>query len=211
MPALNPMVNKPSVIASHTSASDPIVKQLLAFRHLSNGWHYGDGRAPLLTTIIRSLGVNNAARMLGAEVVEAFPLVNGDVLISAYRGHSTVDMRVKGDGTYDLLHEQNDEVVCEREEMPLSEMVAYLQGLKWQAPKSSGSSIPASTATNSAASKAKRSKNLVMVRLSSTSIAPSKRATQFVTISRRTTRQTSPEAHPFSYGSPSRRYQLGTA
>ena len=120
--------------------SDDATRVVLSFRLLPDGWHYGRGSAPKPETEIWALKLIALFSEHGAEAIEAFPDVDGGILVSAYHGGATVDALMLANKTVEW-----DADDCEFEKLALSDAIKKIRGLNWQA-KSSGYCIHATTA-----------------------------------------------------------------
>jgi len=105
--------------------------QIRSFAQLPNGWHYGEGRGATDKAVATAVGANSLLLMHGAHDVEAFPDVEGGILLSGYHGDHTLEILCDPSGRMDMLHEANDEVVKDRGRVSLEEVDAYIRGLEW--------------------------------------------------------------------------------
>ena len=110
--------------------------QIRSFARLPNGWHYGEGRGATEKAIATALDVNSLLLEYNAHDIEAFPGVDGGILLSGYRDDDTLEVRCDPSGRMDMLHEVNDEIINEQCGVSLEEIGAYLEGLEWT-PKNS--------------------------------------------------------------------------
>ena len=120
--------------------SDDAARVVLSFRLLPDGWHYGRGSAPKPETEVWALELIALFSEQGADAIEAFPDVDGGILVSAYHGGATVDALMLANKTVEW-----DADDCEFEKLALSDAIKKIRGLNWQT-KSSGYCIHATTA-----------------------------------------------------------------
>lgn len=76
------------------STNDPVITKLLSFQQLPDGWHYGRGVAPSLNTVMAALSAIDLLRQQGADTIEVFPDVDGEILVSAYSGDICIDANI---------------------------------------------------------------------------------------------------------------------
>lgn len=121
-------------IFSCEATPSAIGQRIRSFGRLPAGWHYGDGRAA--TNAALSLALTVAELLPDGNDVEAFPGVDGGILLSAFHGNETLEVRCEPDGGLDFWHEVDDEVVEEQEDVGLATVADYLGGLTWEPKKS---------------------------------------------------------------------------
>ena len=118
-----------------------IRKRILSFTQLPEGWHYGEGRSADECAIELALKVSSLFAHYGADEIEAFPDIEGGVLISGYRDRHVVEVFCDANDRLNLLHEMNDNILCEMENVSLEEVREFIQCLNWNRRKSSDFSI----------------------------------------------------------------------
>lgn len=114
-----------------------ISQRIHSFGRLPVGWHYGEGHPATDTAVSVALAVTEL--LPSRDDVEAFPGVDGGILLSAYYRKETLEVRCDPDGGVDFWHEINDEVVEEREDVLLAEIVDYVGDLAWDQKKRNSS------------------------------------------------------------------------
>ena len=110
-----------------------IAQKIRSFTKLPDGWHYGTGTSATAASVDAALTVNAALVDYGARNIEAFPGIDGDVLVAGYNHDDTLEIQCRPDGRMDLVHEIGDEPDQERgfNDISMSEVEAYLGDLKW--------------------------------------------------------------------------------
>jgi hypothetical protein len=94
------------------AASADTATKILSFGQLPVGWHYGEG-GPINRNII-----NTAIALFWQFFwprftdTDAFPGVDGEIMVTAYEGNHYVEVIVEADGTMSLTHEFEDEEMC---------------------------------------------------------------------------------------------------
>ena len=103
------------------------VKKIKSFEHLSPGWNYGRG-GPISPSVI-----SDATAFLwkfalsGLNDTDAFPGINGEVMVTAYEGEHYVEAIVEADGSISLTYEVNDVENFSKERMDSEEATRKLQ------------------------------------------------------------------------------------
>lgn len=116
-------------------ALSAITQRILSFGSLEAGWHFGEGRPATDRAVSAALAVLS---VLHCYEVEAFPGVDGGILVAAYHDTEVLEARCEPDGRIGFWHEVSDEAIEERENVRLQEIDNYVGGLAW-VPKKSNS------------------------------------------------------------------------
>lgn len=118
-----------SIVAeSDTSLS----AKIRSFAQLPNGWHYGEGCAATDQAVDSALDVNAQFLMHVPDAIEAFPAVDGGVMVCGYWGGHALEIVCGPNGRLDMVHERNDELAAERSDVSLEEVTAYMGEMGWQ-------------------------------------------------------------------------------
>ena len=116
-------------------------KKLAGFKNLSKGWNYGCGR-PIRDNVYRDAEILlRYINELGISKTDAFPGIDGDVCITAYRLVHYLEVTIEIDSTISVSHEINDNEVLSKEGLSLLEARRVLQGVAEEIWGSSDSSI----------------------------------------------------------------------
>ncbi|HEX3864614.1 MAG TPA: hypothetical protein VHY35_23255 [Stellaceae bacterium] len=105
------MVSKNFIAAQHT------VGKIRSFSDLVQGWHYGTGSAPSSEVIEESLRIHSAIISLGFGETDAFPGIDGEVLIAAYFDLHYIDVLIEENGLITLTYEFDDAVVSSESDL----------------------------------------------------------------------------------------------
>lgn len=187
-----------------------ISQRIHSFGHLAAGWYYGDGHPATDAAVSAALAVTEL--LPNRNDVEAFPGVDGGILLSAYHLSETLEVRCEPDGRLDFWHEVNDEVVEEQEDVRLAKIVDYVGGLAWEQKKSNLSasctlSITAHAGVDSPANPSGNPLRTVLSR-SSMSGAPTLRAVESVLTSAGFIRTSPAIQRSFGGSIPMTRFQM---
>ena len=114
-----------------------IGRRIHSFGHLPTGWHYGEGYPA--TDAAVSVALAFAELLPNRNDIEAFPGVDGGILVCAYHRNETLEVRCEPDGRVGFWHEVNDVVVEEQQDVWLAKIVGYLGDLAWEQKKNNSS------------------------------------------------------------------------
>ena len=146
------------VIYPVVETNNVVSNRIHSFGRLPEGWHYGEGRNATKIAIALALCIDELFIKHNAEAVEAFPDIDGGILVSGYRGNETIEVFC-GPGEYvDILHEKDDNVVYDRKEIFVDDIDTYLRGVAWKPKKSYDCFIPDITVDMKGASRVWRSR-----------------------------------------------------
>ncbi|MCB8880088.1 hypothetical protein ACELLULO517_07565 [Acidisoma cellulosilytica] len=81
------------------------------FLRLEKGWHYGSGVPVSRALVGRAKLLINLFHALGFPNVDAFPGVDGELMISAFEEGHCIEVTLELDGTFRLLHEDKGQEV----------------------------------------------------------------------------------------------------
>lgn len=106
--------------------SHPTVTKMESFQYLPVGWHYGEGRPCAPEVLRQALLLHNTIIALGFSETDAFPGIDGGILLTVYEGVEYFAFRLEIDGTIIYSRETQDVEVDERENLTLSQAQAIL-------------------------------------------------------------------------------------
>lgn len=145
-------------IFSRVAESDRTIRAILSYLELQPGWHYGEGDSAKAGAVLHALLVVSLLRRAGVETFETFPLVDGGVMVSAYRGGEFVDVTCHATGSFAVLHEKDDIEIFDRADLTFRQVASYVEGLQWQSRNFFASYIQCTSAPNSDASRVSHSR-----------------------------------------------------
>lgn len=102
-----------------------------SFSELKNGWHYGSGQGATEIATNSALAVDRLLQKYYAHNIEAFPDVDGGILVSGYFGNETLEAFCDPNGRIDLHHEDNDISINDIEDISLIGVEEYLESKSW--------------------------------------------------------------------------------
>ena len=108
-----------------------IKEEIDSFTALLDGWHFGEGVGANEVAVRVAHDVHDLMIENGAEEIEAFPAIDGGVLISGYFDNESLDVSCRPNGAMEIDHEVNDNLKYEREGLYLNDVKKYLEELNW--------------------------------------------------------------------------------
>ena len=90
-------------------ASTKTREKLKQFRMLPDGWHYGEGTATPDEIYDLTLEMYSLIAQLGFTTTDAFPCIDGGVLLTVYRRNHYIECLIGADKLIDLVHEIDEE------------------------------------------------------------------------------------------------------
>src|SRR6266568_6227153 len=84
------------------------------FLRLTDGWHYGRGDAPAPDIVSESLRIHSMMVAAGFRDTDAFPGIDGEVLLTAYQDSHYIEIMVEIDARVTFTHELNDVVASRK-------------------------------------------------------------------------------------------------
>ncbi len=103
-----------------------------SFRDLPNGWQYGEGRGATEAAHETALKIDALLLSTAARVIEAFPYLDGGVLVCGRYANEDVEVSCEPDGrTLNLCHAIDDEPHCEEDDCDIAFITDYIERLPW--------------------------------------------------------------------------------
>jgi hypothetical protein len=102
-------------------------KKINSFRTLPVGWHYGSGIAPLDKVLDLAIQLNQWAGFMGFEATDAFPDIDGEVLLTVYDGDIYLEFFIEADGSINYIREEGDKEVDSKEKISLHQAINYIE------------------------------------------------------------------------------------
>lgn len=105
--------------------------KIRGFVMLPDGWHYGEGRAPSKMVIYQALLLCTEARSIGFDESNAFPGIEGEIMITFYLGTTYLELSLENNGTITFVHEEDTKEIKYEEGLSFDEVVSRLEDFKW--------------------------------------------------------------------------------
>jgi hypothetical protein len=109
------------LLTPQDAAIGPVESKLRQFRSLQAGWHYGEGKAIDPASLERALDLYQAAIRLAPYEMDAFPGLNGEVVLTVYREDRCLEFTLEPNGTVTFSYEQGDQEVSYVEGLSLEQ------------------------------------------------------------------------------------------
>jgi hypothetical protein len=109
-------------------------RYIKSFAKLSEGWHFGEGKAPSDTDIRIMSGLLLKARLLGFVVFEAFPGVDGEIQLAIYDGDNfySITIEPNAESKFTVSYEKEQTEVFFQEHATFYDVVARLEEFSFQ-------------------------------------------------------------------------------
>lgn len=115
-------------------------RKLKAFEDFEQGWHYGQGVPFSPETLGRAFRIADLAQFFDVEHTDAFPGVDGEIMVTLYKGNLCFEVTAEPDGSFIFL-EERDGVQLNEQRISLTQLVREISRLGGRFWKSSGSFI----------------------------------------------------------------------
>lgn len=105
------------------------LKKIQSFAQFQQGWSFGEGVAFAKTTLEKATQLTKTAHMLGFHETDAFPGLNGEVMVTVYQGSDYWEFTLEPTETITFVYERDDETVTYEEGLPFEFAVSLLTNL----------------------------------------------------------------------------------
>jgi hypothetical protein len=102
-------------------------QKINSFKDLPIGWHYGSGIPPSDKILALANQLNRYAGLMNFEATDAFPGIDGEVMLTVYDGDIYLEFSIELNGLINYVREQSDEEVDSREQISLHEAINYIE------------------------------------------------------------------------------------
>ena len=109
-----------------------VAQKIHSFSELPEGWHFGEGVGATRAAVDSALIINTLLADHRARNIEAFPCVDGGVLVHGYQGVDVLEIQCDPDSMVHLAHEREGDLVAEREAVSTDDIECYLGELAWR-------------------------------------------------------------------------------
>src|SRR5262249_22092420 len=121
------------------STVDPTAVKMHSFEGLSWGWHYGEGRPSIPEVLHQALRLHAGMLRLGFTATDAFPGIDGGMLLTMYDGHEYLEFRFEAEGIISYSRETDNIEVQEQDHLTLEQAEAILWAYRQETWTRSGS------------------------------------------------------------------------
>jgi hypothetical protein len=149
------------------SAPNNTEEKIRSFSTLPVGWHYGSGRAPSPEMIATAIQWHRHLTGLGFTVIDAFPGINGEIMVTAYEGAHYVELLLDTISTVSLIHERDGKEVRSLDQVTPDQARRALGEFTGEIWNTSGYFIQSISTVNTASLRASRSRSMTTERPSS--------------------------------------------
>jgi hypothetical protein len=104
-------------------------EKIQSFTHLEPGWSYGEGVAFAQHTLTKATQLAKTAYTLGFQETDAFPGLNGEVMVTVYQGNEYWEFTLQPTETITFVYERDKETVSYEEGLPFEFAVSLLTNL----------------------------------------------------------------------------------
>ena len=105
-----------TTIILHTQLPSDVhitTKKIMAFRRLTDGWHYGEGYHVDESVVNTALELHKRILSLGLYETDAFPGIEGNIVLTVYSGTECLEFTLMSNGNIQYCRERDDVEVCE--------------------------------------------------------------------------------------------------
>ena len=123
--------DKEFTIFSKTINDDHVVEvKIRSFSDLADGWHFGEGGSIPEEVIGVALALSRYARELKFSEIDAFPGVNGEILLTIYHRNNVLELTIEPDLSINAVMEVDDMEVSDKEGLSVVEAKEQINRLK---------------------------------------------------------------------------------
>ncbi len=108
------------------------LEKIQRFAHLEAGWSFGEGMAFTQSTLNKATQLAKTAHTLGFDETDAFPGLNGEIMVTVYQGNEYWEFTLQPTETITFVYERDDQVVVYEEGLPFEFAVSLLTNLAFQ-------------------------------------------------------------------------------
>lgn len=115
-----------------TDLEGRVAGTIRSFSNLPVGWHYGSGVGADPYAVDVALSITSLLIDHQVRNIEAFPDLDGGVLVCGYHKQDTLEVLCRPSGRIDYVHEIDDVPAKERENASQRQVEEYLGELEWR-------------------------------------------------------------------------------
>ena len=107
-------------------------KKIQSFRSLKEGWSFGEGVAFQSQILHKAIQLIKSAHALGFDETDAFPGINGEVMVTLYAGQDYWEFTIEADESVTFVYEAGDETRVYEEGLPFEFAVSMITNIGMQ-------------------------------------------------------------------------------
>ncbi|MGE0885636.1 MAG: hypothetical protein AB7P14_18975 [Blastocatellales bacterium] len=124
--------------------------KLISFAYLPLGWNFGEGVPAKELPLKRAFAILEALENIGFYYTDAYPGLDGGILLSAYALPDYYDFKINLDGYVNVIHTRGEEDLFSQEAMSITQVINKIKEFASQkCPTSDYSTSAFTTARNS--------------------------------------------------------------
>lgn len=105
------------------------LEKIQSFAHFEAGWSFGEGVAFAKNTLNKATQLAKTAHTLGFQETDAFPGLNGEVMVTVYQGNEYWEFTLEPTETITFVYERDEETITYEEGLPFEFAVSLLTNL----------------------------------------------------------------------------------
>ena len=108
------------------------LEKIQSFAQFQQGWSFGEGIAFAQNPLNRAIQLAKTAHTLGFYETDAFPGLNGEVMVTVYQGCEYWEFTLQPTETMTFVYEKDAKTVTYAEGLPFEFAIALLTNLAFQ-------------------------------------------------------------------------------
>lgn len=105
------------------------IEKIQSFSNFTQGWSFGEGVSFTPTILLKATQLIKTAHALGFTETDAFPGLNGEVMVTIYLGADYWEFTLEPDETITFAYEKDDETILYEEGLPFEFAVSSITSI----------------------------------------------------------------------------------
>ncbi len=105
------------------------LEKIQNFAHFERGWSFGEGAAFTQSTLSKATQLVKTAHTLGFHETDAFPGLNGEVMVTVYQGSEYWEFTLQLVETITFVYEKDEATITYEEGLPFEFAISLLTNL----------------------------------------------------------------------------------
>lgn len=105
------------------------IEKIQSFGNFTQGWSFGEGVPFAPSILLKAMQLIKTAHALGFADTDAFPGLNGEVMVTIYWGQDYWEFTIEPDETITFAYEKNDETIIYEEGLPFEFAISSITGI----------------------------------------------------------------------------------